>query len=95
MLFPGTCVLLGYISQHDPQDPVGLSPWCPSLAVWTLFPHTALTYWQLSPVFDLRQLKGLVRGQKAEDKVRGLLKYGQIVRLLGGLSPRHRFKTLD
>lgn len=94
-VFSGTCVLLGYISQHDPQGPVGLRPRCPSPAVQTPFPHGALTYWQLSPIFDLRQLKGLAHQQKAEGKVSGLLKYGQIVRLLGGLSPGNRFKTLD
>lgn len=42
--FSGTCVPLGYISQYDPQDLVGLSPWCPSPAVWTPFPHSALTF---------------------------------------------------
>lgn len=92
--FSGACALLGYISQHDPQDPVGLSPWCPSLAVQALFPHHALTNWQVSPISDLWQLKGLSHGQKAEEKIGGLLKYGQIVRLLGGLSPGIDLKLL-
>ncbi|KAF2983830.1 hypothetical protein EK904_005188 [Melospiza melodia maxima] len=71
-----TCVLLGYISQHNPQDSVGLSPWCPSQVVWTPFPLHALTYWLLSPTFDLWMLNGVAHGQKAGD--RGLLKYSQI-----------------
>lgn len=62
-----TCVLLGYISQHNPQDSVGLSPWCPSLVVWTPFPLHALTYWLLSPIFDLWMLNGVPHGQKAGD----------------------------
>jgi len=93
--FSSTCALLGYISLHDPQDSVGQSPWSPSLAVRTLFPHHALACWQLSHIFDLQQLKGLAHGQKAEEKVRGLLKYSQTVRFLGGPSPGNRFETFD
>lgn len=42
-ILSGTHFLLGYISQHDPQGSVGLSPQCPSLAVWASFPLPALT----------------------------------------------------
>lgn len=62
-----TCVLLGYISQHNPQDSVGLSPSFPSLVVWTPFPLHALTYWLLSLIFDPWILNGVAHGQKAGD----------------------------
>lgn len=89
----GTCVLLGD-SQHDPQDPAGLKPvshdGCAGPAG-----SQHLDCWQLSPVFDPRQLKGLVCSQKAEDKASGLLKYDQTERLLGGPSPGNRFKSVE